>query len=532
MFKLLVIDDEPNIVEALYDVFLENRPEGELDVYKAYNAQEALEILDKIRMDAVVTDIKMPGMDGLQLMAHINRRWPSCRVVILTGHDEFGYIYEANRHPGVRYLLKNESFEKIRETVDACLDEVARGYHDDKLMREAEQKRKNALPLLQRELLSGLLEPVGEGNTSQEILDEYEIPLLMNQPVYLVMGCIVSRDGQEHRISQAGRQTIGFTVERQLTPYASVTGFTCWKDYYLCLVQPLEYQQTEDEQVRYYKRLLEEAQSICKESAGLNVSFVVSAEALPWDLIGNRAAAMRYILNQLVWQGMAVIVTDTEYSEPQDSDLFSKFSSVYRLLGDMSTLIEQGKSAEFFQFFTKLERLADSDAVLAAAIYYSLTVMLSAYSASWNKQPQLETINFDVQDTARPLADCRRLALSIFQTQTAVSEKRYAAVIQKVCDYIQNNLSGDCSLNNLAEMVFFNPKYLSRLFKQETGKNLSDYINDAKMTLAKRLLADKTLKVHEVGNAIGYFSSAYFTKFFRKNMRISPKEYRKSIGII
>jgi len=81
-------------------------------------------------------------------------------------------------------------------------------------------------------------------------------------------------------------------------------------------------------------------------------------------------------------------------------------------------------------------------------------------------------------------------------------------------------------LVRLADQVHFNPSYLSRLFKQKTGLNLSDYISDIRVQKAKELLQDMNMKIYEVAQALGYSSSANFVRFFRKATGISPQEYR------
>ena len=93
MRRILIVDDEPIIVKGLLSVLEDSGLDA--DLYKAYSGEEALAILADTRMDIVVSDVRMPGMDGLQLMEHINRDWPECRVVFLSGHSEFDSIYRA-----------------------------------------------------------------------------------------------------------------------------------------------------------------------------------------------------------------------------------------------------------------------------------------------------------------------------------------------------------------------------------------------------------------------------------------------------
>ncbi|QHT63047.1 helix-turn-helix transcriptional regulator [Paenibacillus lycopersici] len=91
-------------------------------------------------------------------------------------------------------------------------------------------------------------------------------------------------------------------------------------------------------------------------------------------------------------------------------------------------------------------------------------------------------------------------------------------------------LDGDLSLPRLADVVYLNPVYLSRLYKQKTGIGLSDYIVNAKIAKAKELLAEAKWKVHEIAAKVGYDSTPSFTRFFKRQTNLSPQEYRDSIS--
>ena len=127
MRRILIVDDEPIIVRGLLSVLGERLPD--VDLYSAGSGMEALSLLAETRMDIVVSDMAMPGMDGLQLMKRIHADWPECRVIFLSGHNEFDMIYQAIQNEAVTFILKTEGFDKIiaalRDTdaqtvIDAC----------------------------------------------------------------------------------------------------------------------------------------------------------------------------------------------------------------------------------------------------------------------------------------------------------------------------------------------------------------------------------------------------------------------------
>ena len=115
MRRVLIVDDEPIIVQGLVSVLSESGLD--IDLYSAYSGEEALALLSETRMDIVISDVHMPGMDGLQLMSRIREDWPECRVIFLSGHSDFDTIYRAVQGDAVTFLLKTEGFDRIITTL-------------------------------------------------------------------------------------------------------------------------------------------------------------------------------------------------------------------------------------------------------------------------------------------------------------------------------------------------------------------------------------------------------------------------------
>jgi len=99
-------------------------------------------------------------------------------------------------------------------------------------------------------------------------------------------------------------------------------------------------------------------------------------------------------------------------------------------------------------------------------------------------------------------------------------------VISNINKYIEENLQDDISLVRLAEIVHFNPSYLSRLYKQTTGKTLSEYIKEVKIKKAMEMLKQDEIKIYEIADSIGFKNPSYFTRFFKSITNMTPQEYR------
>lgn len=123
-YRVLLVDDEAHVVEGIA-VLLEDIENYSIDIYRAYNARDALRLLDEGRMDLVISDIEMQGMNGLALQEEINRRWPDCPVAFLTAHSNFTYAYQAFQNRAANYILKTEDDEVLVKKIVHMLDQIS-----------------------------------------------------------------------------------------------------------------------------------------------------------------------------------------------------------------------------------------------------------------------------------------------------------------------------------------------------------------------------------------------------------------------
>jgi two-component system, response regulator YesN len=122
------------------------------------------------------------------------------------------------------------------------------------------------------------------------------------------------------------------------------------------------------------------------------------------------------------------------------------------------------------------------------------------------------------------------LAEALFELRSSESFLNVSRVFAFIKSYTEQNLDKELSLTRLADELHFNPSYLSRLFKHVTGKSVSEYIAEIKINKARELLSKSNMKINEIAGSLGFESSSYFTRFFKKYTDLGPQEYRDSIN--
>ncbi|OUS77130.1 DNA-binding response regulator [Paenibacillus sp. MY03] len=557
MYRLLIVDDLPIIVDGLLELF-QGQERLELEVMKAYSGEEALELLNRHRVDIVLSDIKMPGIEGIQLLKEIGARWPSCKVIFLTGYNDFQYARDAVTYGGFDYILKVESDNKIIDAVERAMVKLDEELDRERIVTKAQSSMRRALPSLQKEYMLGLL----QGRTAtrsglERLFREMDIPLDPEEPVYLLIGRV---DGWKEMMSAPDKalltsafQNIGDEyLARGARYYSAPFEFAkiVW------LIQPLvETAGVEDDSAAngsggkisclgHAAGVLESIQATCKELLGMSVSFALGAEPVEWDGVAERFYAVKYELAQ--GQGLLheAILIEREGSVPAEgfvgktTDVSDGFyhARVQMLAG----CLENGQREPFYKLYAELTSIWNESGASnerKTELYHSLSAVF-LFHLQRNRDvcdyanTQLDLAPLFGRGDALPWPELilyyQQLADCCFEWNELNGAVIPSEVVNKVHQYIEKHIATDISLNALADCVGLNPSYLSRLYKQNTGIGLSKYINDYRNMTARDMLLNTSMKVNEIAGALGYNSALAFIRFFKKQNGATPLEFRSS----
>jgi two-component system response regulator YesN len=531
MRRLLIIDDEPIIADGLFS-HVQEQSLADLEVYRAYSASQALSLLRMWRMDVVISDIQMPGMNGLELAEYILRAWPRCQIIFLTGYDNFDYLYRAQKLGTIQYLLKNEGYPVIMDALHKALSQLSQQERNQQLIARAQQQEQMLLPLLRRELLLDLLR--GETPSSiQQRLESLSIPMQTDAPVLLLTAVICSSE-RTHNLKEEEIR-VNLVMQEQLDQafvFLAVTTHT----HFVWLLQEVPDKQPGQQDpvpaVQRLRGLTESVHQICDDTFGLPLSFVLTHRAIPWNEVGDTFLQHQMILQACLLPGMDGVVLDGASQSPLHSQ---EVSPPPQMIERLEQMLLRSEFDTFQEALTELEQIIvgqlSTDELYARVFHTVLAALLA-----WSRQrtldilPSISGLSLKTPP-AIAFAAFREIVESFRRIQQDDADTRSGQAVQAVQQYIHDHPGGDLSLSALADLVYFNPKYLSRLFKQVTNTNLSDYVLSVQLDHARHLLAHSNKKVHEVGAAIGYLSAPAFTRLFKNATGMTPQEYRDSMRI-
>lgn len=539
MLRLLVVDDEDIITDGLYEVFQRWMPD-KLDVCKAYSGKEALNWLQRTRIDIVITDISMPGMSGLELSDEIQMYWPRCKIIFLTGYSEFQYAYKAIQMSNVRYLLKTEGYTKVTEVVQEVMQEI---HQNNQLSALVERSREQMYALefmAQGEYIRHLLQKSHLLCHDQEVLvkefGKLNIDLSPLIPVVMVVGHLSypaeTPYSDRSEIVNSARM-IGHSYLSEQTRHIGIVdkhGNLLW------LLQPSEHVEERfySHLIRYLEGTLELIQETCLESLGLTIAFTISGASCNWEAVSQQYERLRQLHQMTIADGLSIILTDrTEPLEPSNRKEDSMIAQRTEL---MEAYLEAGRREKFYEVVEEMTTgmlHPTGNVHRTIESYYSIALVLLSSINRWGLYHQIgdygKLMRLDEHSSMKEgIAYLHVIADRLFKVKHNGELERTTSVIDRICRYIEEHLSEDLSLVRLAEINYFNPSYLSRFFKQERGVNLSEYIDSCRLKKARELLRNGELKIREVSCAVGYEAAHSFTRFFKKATGITPQEYRDS----
>jgi len=527
--KLMIVDDEEHLADSLASG-IPWESVGIGSVFPAYSARQALEMMQEEAVDIVVTDVRMPGLSGIDLIKELKRRWPHTVCMLLTGHAEFEYAQQGLKHKATHYLLKPVKDSELLAAVREAAEE-----------RRLEQERLSAfvysqsmvhrnLPVLRANLLNNLIRGQSVSPaTLAEQLSLYAIPMGVDDTVALLLIRIHDVYGRYQPSDMAVMRFAAANIAEELLTQ-SCRLWSC-EDMYGNLVMAVrrnpddlgeqDMEGLADEVIHALRQLLHLAASVVRSPTG---SLECGLEELYQRCIATIRSQAAYDQDPVVRQGeekgtTAAHVVAALYAPP----LFAHLLEAGNWDGAREKL-EEITGEWKLKYNGSSEHLSE--------IYYSLR---SAFSYFIHKSGKLladfrlhgvEEMK-DIGELGFWAADMLGRLQDELKTEGALPRH---SLVARIRQFIQERLSEDVSLQAIADEVYMHPTHVSKLFKKETGETISDYLLRLRMEKAVHLLKDSRYKVYEISARIGYKNPTYFIKVFKERFGVTPQDFRDGLN--
>lgn len=532
--KLMLVDDEPVLLKSMAANDWEKI--GIEEVRMASSGLEAAELLKQAAVDIVVTDIRMPGMDGLALCRHIQERYPRTKCILLSGYGEFEYAREAIRYGTERYLLKPIKDEELMDEVAGVKAAIEREWEEIVSFERARQALFAHLPLLREKLLTDLLAGASMPESAlAERMDEYRLRLETGKACALLL----VRLDEGFGASGADALLFEYAVHN-IAAEILEAGYRVWscKDAYgyLCLLlqgEPAPGHPDGELDELAIETAARELESKIAEYLKGRVSVLIGGSC---RFPGELAERYRQALNafrKVPRSERGIVLRTGEARSPS--------SSMHALYGPpgLLQLLEAGRwtdaRAKLAGVFEELnareldteEHMLEIVCALTNAFLYIAHLQGKTLMEMSGDDADLATDPLKLSRSGQVAAWAFRM-LNRLETGSAreFKDAKYQLIV-KIHRFIEERLAEDVSLQTIADHVKLHPVYLSSLYKQETGENISDYIMRYRMEKAGTLLRGTEIKIYELASCLGFQNPPYFSKLFKSHYGITPQEYRE-----
>ncbi|NSW92413.1 MAG: response regulator [Firmicutes bacterium] len=529
MINVLLVDDEPLMREALRTLF-DWGSHGFRIIGEAYNGVEALKIMEQQQMDIVLADIKMPVMDGLELIQTARKYNKATVFVVLSAYDEFRLVSNAYKMGAKDYILKSEmTEEQVIQVLQKAYHEMMEIRQQQKQMEEQEQTCK-LFEKHRQEIYYRLLKEVIEGRFSikhQQDLIKLGLRFAGDRVAIMVI-CVESyvRTDYSKRISSELSHSLLEYLENILNNHKTGNLLPYLPGEYIilsCFDSKDSVRDINEKMTVLYNDIRKklEAQFGVIVSAGL--SRIGKGMSIAGELYQQALIACQ---NSFV-QGKGKLIRYAYLPPEINRDMLNADRKLTALKESLKSMepkkIRDGLDFMIVQVEVVSQKMIDDIRKLFERYYTCICEYGRDYFLDQDLACVLEEYNKNLRDSG----DLKQLNNWIRKTLTvvacAIENGNY--LINRVKNYLHKNYQNNISLSLVAREMGVSSSYLSRVFTKKVGCSFINYLTRVRLSAGLEYMRNSNMKIYEVAEKVGYSSAEHYSRMFKKVFGKSPKEY-------
>lgn len=524
MYHLFIVDDEEVVRKGIREL-LQNAESEYAVCGEASDGELALPMIQELKPDILLTDIRMPFLDGLELCGMIRNKMPWVHILILSGHDEFEYARAAVSLGVDEYILKPVTMPQLL----GSLSKTARKIEEERASffagMDAEYGLVQKRSMLTGHFLNGLLDERFSAPDALALAEKLELPLAARQ---YVVCCLDVRIGAEPPDATLRRQ-FSILLDRVLGKREDIF-WSARGDQFVLIIKSTEEGNALETAYETAQALKHEAERLLHANLSAGIGSVVPRlGGLPQSYQDAQRS-----LGGLAGRphGSILSAVDLEHGLLPRFDFTEAVPLAERLrhvaLEDVGFLLDQhfgaareeDQSSLLYRYYL-LADLVVSSMRLLQSINAELPALLRNAGSGESLMQAVSTYG----DT---IAYARGLTEAVICSRDQKQGVRYGEELQRARDFIRRHYGDNgLSLNTVAAEVGFSPNHFSTVFSQQMGQTFVEYLTRFRIEQSKQLLRETDLKLSDITYAIGYSEPHYFSYIFKKYTGISPSVYRK-----
>jgi YesN/AraC family two-component response regulator len=518
MYNVLIVDDEELICLGIKSIIDRLGIWDIAEVFTACDALTAEKTADENKTNIVITDIKMPGINGLEFIRNLKYKKPNCRFIVLSGYDEFDLAREALKLGVLDYIIKPAQVDTIKNVLVAAIESIKKQEALEKEQENQFQQKNNACleNVLNRLFSSAFGSAYDQSPTGLGIIEDvFRLPSFCIGLMSFkekVGGCkvegIVEHARTVFRSSSTMNGCVGFifiNLKRELVivfnmPFGE--DYSRARDFLSALSHAFKVEIDFDCTLS-----ISDIQQGITCLAGL---YEQAREAISYQLLKPSCRIFEYRM-----------YCDKENGQEELTAYINRVSNGVNNLGGRRT-------TDWIDSIFSYEALGNKSIRFVRCLFEKVELgLMKMVTDGIPERTRYQAVTFNQFMNLNEIRVYLK-KLFLYANETAITVSRSKTLIQRTIKLILENYHRDITLSMVANEVSMNYTYFSAFFKEQTGMNFSQYLIKVRMEAAERMLNDPTNRVFEISRKVGYDNPKHFTRAFRNYFGTSPNEFRSS----
>lgn len=525
-YTVLLVDDEEEVIQVISRK-IDWEGLGFSVIGYATNGVKALEMVEEFQPDVVVTDIRMPYMDGMELSCHIKAEFPATKILLFTGFNEFEYAKEAVHLEIEEYILKPLNSAELTNVFTQLKIKLDQEINEKRNVEILQKYYLESLPLLQANFYSSLI----EGRIQEEELTKYlsDYQISFQGPFFC---CLVIHTSSSKVAKDMNPLLLATSVQKQADEHLgqkwNAKCFAYLGNTVLITQMGNENEVSEltdecDRFCRYTHRIIGADVTVgigqvCSNILDLSQSYTSAREAVSYRVIygDSRAINMKEIA--------------PHENSRSDSTIDAELAKLFKM-------IRMGTAEDVTEAVNKcLKQLYTSEKSLQYHHIAIMDLVSALYRFAVNNEVVTTEFSGDMKKLYSRLLDMEPetlknwlidAALSFREKMVNARSRSTQSFVEKAKEYVHDNYSNEeLALDNICEVLGVSNSYFSSIFKKETGNSFIGYLTEYRMERASRLLIETSEKSYIIAKKVGYADPNYFSYVFKRKFGVAPSKYR------
>jgi YesN/AraC family two-component response regulator len=524
--NVLIVDDQISVIDGIMSGV--HFKELGIDVVRsATSSEEALAVFNEIPVDIILTDIEMPGENGLELNKKIQEKYPDTLRILLTSHAEFRYAQESVKLGCFDYLLQPTPYEDIEDCLLRALQYIYQKRKNTRLYQYGQLLETNETELMDH-MVTELFSRVPEdANSSLEFLNKMGYPISKEKKIQIIIINV-----QSFRISEEpifSEKSIHKAISNALKPAGitypilALSTVNRFRQFVLVLFSATSEDVTisAGQYQLFYEKLSAE---LADEALTCYISNWIA-----YENARDEIKQIHLFIDENISNSTGIYLTSGQ--DISASVTTNLAESVER----WETLITAGQKRmldnEIEDFLKSTVANSKNKLKSLCELHQQLTHIFWGFFYDNNADlSELFNEKYTYSDYMNSFKDIDSLRKSVSFMLNAIDDIQKNTVaksdVEKAKTFIANNISNPITVKDVADHVNLSAEYFTKLFKRASGQNIKDYIARSKVSAAKEMLEHSNISVSMIALELGYSYFSHFTQVFKKYEHVTPSEYR------